>query len=390
MAGPQRRSKDENRRPRVRRLSLIPHRSSLIVLLCAAVLLSLCACGLADEVRPDEAVVFFPTCGHFDQQQRAWIVPIHGWLFHQDAKSLTRRFALGALRRALDLEPTKEEEPTFADRAGLFVVDNVNNRELSVQIGDNFVLLEPSGENGHAVGTARISLAEANAIARDGWIRYRADTADGDERQFMGEAQLLPPSGVSVISDIDDTIKISQVAERRELLNNTFLRPMEPVPGMAQLYRRWAADGAVFHYVTASPWQLYTPLQEFRAAAGFPSGTFDMQLFRWKDRTVFNLFADPDKLKESAIETLLATFPERQFICVGDSGQHDPELYAAFARKYPRQICGIYIRNVTREAPDNERFRRVFAGLPVDLWRLFSDPVELSEVLIPEATNANR
>jgi hypothetical protein len=337
----------------------------------------------ADEVKPDEAVVFFPTCGHFDARQQAWIVPLHGWLFKPEQNSLGRRFALGALRRALDLQPTPDEEPVFARRGGPFVVDNVDERELSVRMGDNFVLLEPSGENGHAFGTARLPAALAAAVSRRGWVRYQADAADRDQREFVGAALLLPPRGVSVISDVDDTIKITQIAERRELLNNTFLRPMEPVPGMVQLYRRWAAEGAAFHYVTASPWQLYVPLEEFRAAAGFPAGTFDMALFRWKDRTVFNLFVDPDKLKETALETLLTTFPERQFLCVGDSGQHDPELYAAMAREHPQQIIGIYIRNVTREAPDNDRFRRVFAGLPPNLWRLFNDPVELNEVLIP-------
>lgn len=364
--------------------------ASFCLLLCTFVLGLPAAC-YADEVKRDEAVVFFPTCGHFDGQQQAWIVPIHGWLFKPEEGSLARRFALGALRRALDLEPTPEEESVFVRRGGPFVVDNVDDRELSVRLGDNFVELEPSGENGHAFGTARLPAALAAAVSRGGWVHYQADTADRDQREFKGAALLLPPRGVSVISDVDDTIKITQVAERRELLNNTFLRPMEPVPGMVQLYRRWAAEGAAFHYVTASPWQLYAPLEEFRAAAGYPAGSFDMALFRWKDRTVFNLFVDPDKLKEAAIETLLTTFPERRFICVGDSGQHDPELYAAFAQKYPAQIIGIFIRNVTRERPDNDRFRRVFAGLSPTLWRLFSDPVELNEVLIPavRATGGN-
>jgi hypothetical protein len=351
-------------------------------------LVSLCLCGflppaLAEEVKPDETVVFFPTCGYLDEQRQVWVLPIHGWLFRADNDSRARRFALGALRRALDIEPTPEEEPVFILRAWPFVVDSVENRELSIRIGNNDVLLEPTGENGHAFGTARIPVDEAAAIAQGGWLRFQADTADGDERAFVGAAMLLPPRGVSVVSDVDDTIKISQVADRHELLSNTFLRPMEPVPGMPALYQRWAQDGAAVHYVTASPWQIYAPLEEFRAVSRFPTGTFDMQLFRWKDRTALNLFADPDKLKQSAIDTLLKTYTTRQFIFVGDSGQHDPELYARFARLYPRQVIGIYIRNVTRETPDNDRFRRLFAGLPPSLWRLFNDPIELNEVLIP-------
>jgi hypothetical protein len=354
----------------------------------ASLFVPLCLCGssshsLAEEVKRDEMVVFYPTCGYLNEAQQTWVVPIHGWLFQPDEESRAKRFALGALRRALGVEPTADEEPVFVQRGWPFVVDNVEDRELSIEISGNFVLLELTGENGHAIGTARIPVDEAQAIAPKGWLRYQADTAEGDYRELTGAVQLLPPRGVSVVSDIDDTIKISQVADRRELLSNTFLRPMEPVAGMPALYRRWAKDGAAFHYVTASPWQLYAPLEEFRAASGFPAGSFDMQLFRWKDRTVFNLFADPDKLKQTAIETLLGTYPQRQFIFVGDSGQLDPELYASFARRFPQQVIGIYIRNVSRATPDNDRFRRVFAGLPPTLWRLFDDPIELDEVLIP-------
>jgi phosphatidate phosphatase APP1 len=34
--------------------------------------------------------------------------------------------------------------------------------------------------------------------------------------------------GVSVVSDIDDTVKASNVVDRSDLLPNTFLRPFEP------------------------------------------------------------------------------------------------------------------------------------------------------------------
>lgn len=339
----------------------------------------------AEELKSDESVTFFPTCGYLDEHERAWMLPIHGWLFEPDDGSRSRRFALALLRRALRVEPTPEEEPVFLKRGWPFVVDSVEDRELTVELDTKFVLVEPSADNGHAFGIARLEASRAKLIAADGWLRYRADTEGGDFREVTGRVQLVPPRGVSVISDVDDTIKISQVTDRRQLLENTFLRPMDPVPGMAALYRRWAADGAAFHYVTASPWQLYAALEEFRAAWKYPAGSFHMQYFRWKDRTVFNLFTDPDKLKQSAIETLLKQYPRRRFIFVGDSGERDPELYASFARKYPEQTIGIYIRNVSRETADNERFRRVFAGLEEITWRLFDDPIELNEVLLPEA-----
>ena len=95
----------------------------------------------------------------------------------------------------------------------------------------------------------------------------------GDTRRFTGRVQLVEPQGRSVISDIDDTIKITGVGDPQAMLANTFLRPLRPVPGMATLYRQWADRGAVFHYVSASPWQLYAPLADFLAAEQFPAGT---------------------------------------------------------------------------------------------------------------------
>lgn len=360
-----------------------PRASGALYRLATVVTLLLAASARADEaVQADETVMFFPTCAHFDEDEEVWEAPIHGWLFRPDEKSLTRRFALGALRRALDIEPTPEEETVFQRRGWPFVVENRDNREIAVQLGSRYVILESTGANGHCTGTVRLPAAEAKRAARERWIRFQA-LADDERRVLAGAIELVPPQGISVVSDIDDTIKITGVGNHRVVLQNTFLRSFEPVRGMPELYRRWAAAGAVFHYVTASPWQLYMPLDEFRAAAGFPAGSFEMQLFRFKDRTALNLLSAPDELKRPAIEKLLITWPQRQFVCVGDSGQRDPEMYAGLARKYPDQVVRIFIRNVTGASSDDERFQTAFAGIPAEQWRLFDDPAELENGLPP-------
>ncbi len=60
----------------------------------------------------------------------------------------------------------------------------------------------------------------------------------GDSRTFTGRVHLIASHGVSVISDIDDTIKHSQVTDKSELLQNTFLREFRAVEGMPELYQR--------------------------------------------------------------------------------------------------------------------------------------------------------
>ena len=44
---------------------------------------------------------------------------------------------------------------------------------------------------------------------------------------------------------------------------------------------------------------------------------------------------------------IIQTFPDSRFLLVGDSGEQDLELYVSLAEQFPRQILGIFIRDVT-------------------------------------------
>lgn len=103
-----------------------------------------------------------------------------------------------------------------------------------------------------------------------------------------------------------------------------------------------------------------------------------MKEFRWKNRTFFSLFTSPEKYKPGVIEPLLKRFPKRKFILIGDSGERDPEIYGALARKFPEQITQIYIRDVTDEAAESERYQKAFQAIPRTKWRIFRAPTELS------------
>lgn len=333
-------------------------------------------------VDADEEIAFFTTSGHLEETGEYWCVRIHGWVYEPEHDSIRRAAALGVLRRVLGLDEGAAETALFRERARLFLVDNERDERIRIRSGGRTHELEPSGANGHTVTTLRIAAADvrsatATAASRGYVVAFEAALAEGDGRRFGGTVQLVPPKGVSVISDIDDTIKVTDVRDRKALLANTFLRDFRAVPGMADVYRAWADHGAVFHYVSASPWQLYGPLSGFLRAEGFPAGSFHMKLFRLKDSTFFDLFADPEVGKTAAIETILTAFPERRFVLVGDSGEKDPEIYGRVARKHPRQIDRIFVRNVTGEDAGGERFRAAFDAVPRDQRMLFRNANEL-------------
>src|SRR5262245_46252500 len=228
-----------------------------------ALSMALFVAGADSPIKSDEVVVFFPTTAHLDAAGKSWSLPIHGWIYEPDKDSIRRKLAIGMLRRALGLDADAEETAVFRDRAHLFLVDNERGKKLSIRMGGKVYPLDESEANGHCTGMITLTAAEADILlvgAKDRWIEFEAVMPANDKRSFRGQVRLVPSTGFTVISDIDDTIKISQVRDKKALLANTFLKEFEPVPEMAALFQEWAGAGASFAYVSASPWQLYPPL----------------------------------------------------------------------------------------------------------------------------------
>jgi hypothetical protein len=248
--------------------------SAVLVLLSATLLM-----GMATSaIRGDEVMVFHPTVGY--RSGDGWTLPIRGVIYWPKDDSRLRAATIGLFRRLFGVRQGEGGE-VFSERARPFLVDNQRGKAISIRLGNKDHPVGQSGANGHFRGTIRLGREEVAALDRgagvqNGWVIFQAVTPPGDDRVFPGKVGLLAETGIFVISDVDDTVKVSQVRDRRELLANTFLREFRGVPGMAEAYRKWAADGAAFHYVSASPWQLYDPLARFLAVEGFPEGSFAM------------------------------------------------------------------------------------------------------------------
>jgi hypothetical protein len=347
------------------------------------------------NVKPDEVVVFYPTFARLDADGKSWTLPIHGCVFEPESDSLKRAVLATAVRRSLGLKLDADQKRTFETRLRPFLLDHQRGKTISIRIGSQTHQVGASGPNGHFSGEVRLPAASVEQLAQsgqveDGWLLFRA--AAGPSESRSGRVLLAAPTGLSVISDVDDTIKITEVLDRSKMLANTFARPFRAVPGMPELYRRLAAGprqpatggraaGATFHYVSGSPWQLYEPLRDFCRNERFPQGTFHLKYFRLTDSSVLNLFGSQEGYKTPVIEELLAALPGRRFVLIGDSGEQDPEVYGAIARKHPGQVAAIFIRNVTGEQPGAERFRKAFEGIAAQGWKLFDQPAELDPLV---------
>lgn len=291
-------------------------------------------------VKNDESVVLFNSAAQADGD--GWLVPVHGWIFEPEDGSSWRRGTLAAARQALDLADRDPRTARFIAVARWFLVDNERGKKLSVTIGAVTVTLPRTGSDGHALDWVRLP---ATADSGGEWLSMETRARDG--RRFRALVQLVPRTGVSVVSDVDDTIKVTEVIRgKRRVLERTFLEPFEAVPGMAARYRAWQGSGAVFHYVSAAPWQLYPELSRFLDRARFPTGTLHLRDFRVKDDRRWNLFASPRPHKLREIGALLARYPARHFVLVGDTGESDPEIYGELARSHRKQIAAILLRDV--------------------------------------------
>ena len=181
-------------------------------------------------------------------------------------------------------------------------------------------------------------------------------------RPAAGQVLIPPPSsGFGVISDIDDTILQSGAIRPVELLRNTLLRSARqrlPFAGVAEFYQALAAGqsgraGNPIFYVSSSPWNLYDLLVDFMEINDIPAGPLLLRDIGIEtDRFITSSHHDH---KSAQIARILDAYPNLDFVLLGDSGQHDPEIYAQIVSAYPRRIRAVYIRHVASQARARHR-----------------------------------
>ncbi|KAJ5559118.1 hypothetical protein N7535_009017 [Penicillium sp. DV-2018c] len=166
--------------------------------------------------------------------------------------------------------------------------------------------------------------------------------------------EIIDPVGISLISDIDDTVKHSAIAGgAKEMFRNTFIRALDEltIEGVSDWYTKLAKQGVHIHYVSNAPWQLYPLLERYFKLVGLPPGSFHLKRYSGMLQGIFEPTAER---KRGALEQILRDFPERKFILVGDSGEADLEVYTEIVLANPGRILGIFIRDVT--TTENQKF----------------------------------
>ncbi len=206
--------------------------------------------------------------------------------------------------------------------------------------------------------------------ATGGWHPLEVDLVTPAEREVLiGPARaLVPPAGAEliVVSDLDDTVIHTDATNLLKMVRNTVLgnsRTRMPFPGVAPFYRALTlgdddAPANGLFYVSSSPWNLYGALVDFLEINGIPPGP--LFLGDWGFSRTQLVSAAHGEHKGRAIRHLLALYPGRRFVLIGDSGQEDPEIYADVVSEHPDRVAAIYIRNLPLEDVERpEAIRRL-------------------------------
>ncbi|ETS75565.1 hypothetical protein PFICI_12509 [Pestalotiopsis fici W106-1] len=158
---------------------------------------------------------------------------------------------------------------------------------------------------------------------------------------------VIEPEGISLISDIDDTIKHSSITTgAKEIFRNTFIRDLGDltVDGVREWYTSMHNLGVRIHYCSNSPWQLYPVIASYFKLAGLPPGSIHLKQYSGMLQGIFEPVAER---KKGTLEKIMHDFPQRRFLLVGDSGEADLEVYTEIAVANPGRIVAIFIRDVT-------------------------------------------
>lgn len=190
-------------------------------------------------------------------------------------------------------------------------------------------------------------------------------------------------SRVGIISDVDDTIMLTQAPTFWKAAYNLLLldpKKRAPVPGMSVLFSKLQDmfPDAPFFYLSTSPWNVESSIRHFITYHGYPEGPL---LLRDLDPRPKTFVPSGVQHKLEYTEQLMADFPDMKFILIGDDGQKDPTTYATIARRYPGRVLAIGIRQLSP--------REASGGLGTIGGRAVTQPIPVTDVPVFTGTTGS-
>ncbi|KAI9753980.1 MAG: hypothetical protein M4579_004910 [Chaenotheca gracillima] len=241
---------------------------------------------------------------------------------------------------------------------------------------DSFVPIRNVSGGGLEAGNATSNLQRLNVYA-DGTLTGNAT------------AYLVPTEGFTIVSDIDDILRVTKIYEPTEGLLNSFARPFTPWMNMPEIYANWSRSlpDFHFHYLTTTPEQVTRNYMEFIYKT-YPGGSFDTRPLNFSDVSATL------SIRKFLLTKVFETFPKRKFILVADTSNSDVMSdYPQLGLDYPDQVQCIFLRN-TSATDSGDKFpynTKVFKDVDPKKYMFFNVPDDLRnlDVVNGQCVNAS-
>ncbi len=185
----------------------------------------------------------------------------------------------------------------------------------------------------------------------------------------------------AIVSDVDDTIVKTYVTDKKKLIGAVLLKnahQLEPVVGASDAYQRAKTSGVTgYFYLSGSPQNFYLRIQSYLAHNKFPAGPLLLKNLGDDNMT------KQQGYKVERLEGLLQALPSMRIVVIGDSGEHDPEIYAELRKKHPERVVGIVIR----KTPGSNVAASRFAGMTT-FDDAYPDDAVIARLLAPPLPTA--
>ncbi|MBO6675812.1 MAG: DUF2183 domain-containing protein [Rhizobiales bacterium] len=163
------------------------------------------------------------------------------------------------------------------------------------------------------------------------------------------ETTILVPEAdakLGIVSDIDDTVMRTgafSLARNLWTTATTFITDREVFADTVALLKKLQGDANPVFYVSSSPWNLHSYLNQVFEANGVPSGPMFLRDLGVSESKFIK--STHGSHKGNAIDTILAANPGLEFVLIGDSGQHDALVYHDAIIRYPGRIKQVVLRH---------------------------------------------
>ncbi|KAF3766557.1 hypothetical protein M406DRAFT_228886, partial [Cryphonectria parasitica EP155] len=315
---------------------------------------------------PTQALNVPPYANWTDQ---GWNVRVHGNIFKQpnistdDLNSLANKFLIGSNIQDL---PADEQDQARNLTSEIFVVQQ-DNEEVIINFVNN-VAVNSSTDSGaiNARGGAQNITMPYNTTAEgdfDSFVvlanttgasgAYLLPGNETDKLQLLdvyvqgaattgnATAFLVPTEGITIISDIDDILRVTKIWDPEVGILNSFAKPFTAWENMPEVYASWSksVQNLHFHYLTTTPEQVTKNYMDFIYKT-YPFGSFDTRPLNFSDASATL------SIRKFLLTKIFETFPQRKFILVADTSNSDVMSdYPEMATDFPGQVQCIWLKN---------------------------------------------